>query len=208
MGTTINRKKPVIAALGATAAAATGRRSRQMLIVLALALGAILLALSAPVVHAAPDDGTGSNDPGPQPLQIHASENPVVFSPWQKTKTIKLTWTPQFDSNVVVNSYEFPPGQILWNKEMDKGSSSLDLTVTYGKTYLVTVLWYDGTQHCPCAELHISTERPEPPQPQPLPLPQLPEPPQRQPLPLPHSARHQPHADPTARPDLGGETRT
>ena len=196
MSTTINRKKPVIAALGATAAAATGRRSRQILVVLALALGAILLALSAPVVHAAPDDGTGSNDPGPQPLQIHASENPVVFSPWQKTKTIKLTWTPQFDSNVVVNSYESPPGQILWNKDMNKGSSSLDLTVTYGKTYMVQVLWYDGTQHCPCAELHISTVRPV--QPEPL---------QPQPLPLPHSARHQPHVDPTARPDLGGETR-
>jgi hypothetical protein len=160
MSTTINRKKSVIA------------------VVLALALGAILLALSASVVHAAPDDGTGSNDPGPQPLQIHASENPVVFLPWQKTKTITLTWTPQFDSNVVVNSYEFPPGRILWNKEMGKGSSSLELTVTYGKSYTAEVFRYNGTLLYPGAKVHITTEQPEPLQPQPLPVPQLPEPPQ------------------------------
>jgi hypothetical protein len=156
------------AVLADTVAAA--RRSRQMLIVLALALGAVLLTLSAPVVHAAPDDGTGSNAPGPQPLQVHASENPVVFLPWQKTKTITLTWTPQFDSNVVVHAYDNV--NLLWDKEMAKGSSSLDLTVIYGKSYKVEVLWYDGTQHCPCAEVHITTEQPEPLQPQPLPLPQ------------------------------------
>jgi hypothetical protein len=98
--TTINRKKPVIAPLGATAAAATARRSRQMLIV--LALGAILLALSATVAHAAPDDGTGSESPGPRPLEIYPSENPVVFQGVETTKTITLTWTPQPDSGVVV----------------------------------------------------------------------------------------------------------
>ena len=36
----------------------------QRLIILALALGAILLGLSAPVVHAGPDDGPGT-EPGP-----------------------------------------------------------------------------------------------------------------------------------------------
>ena len=99
---TTHTRTTVVGAAVLAGAAATAQRSRQMLIVLAQALAAMLLALSAPVVHAAPEDGQDTeNSPNippaqtslAQPLEIHASENPVVFLPWQTTKTITLTWT-------------------------------------------------------------------------------------------------------------------
>ena len=84
--------------------------TRKMSAVRALAVGAALLAINAPIVHAAPGDGHGSDNtpppPGqasvPTPLEISVSENPVFFLPNQTKKTINITWTPQPDSEVSV----------------------------------------------------------------------------------------------------------
>jgi hypothetical protein len=76
----------------------------QRLIIVALAVSAVLLALSAPIVRAAPDDGTGT-EPWPPNVpsdqypslalpSLTASQNPVVFYGSQTEKNIDLTWTP------------------------------------------------------------------------------------------------------------------
>ena len=79
---------------------------------IAAAIGAILLALSAPVAHAAPNDGPGTepwppNVPSDQypslalpPLQ--ASQNPVVFYGADTKKNVQLTWTPYTWAPVIV----------------------------------------------------------------------------------------------------------
>jgi hypothetical protein len=76
----------------------------QRLIIVALAVSAMLLALSAPVVQAAPNDGTGT-EPWPPNVSsdqypslalpsLTASQNPVVFYGSETEKNIDLTWTP------------------------------------------------------------------------------------------------------------------
>lgn len=176
MDTTHTRTKFVRAAVLA-GTAATALRSRQILIVLALAL-VILLVLSAPVVHAAPEDGTGSepvddtSSESPfQPLQVHASENPVVFLPSETTKTITLTLTPPPEPKVLVEVQE--DGDPMLVTFVDKGSGPLDLTVTLGKVYTVWV----GPAFSRTLMLTITTKQAEAlpvPQPVPLPLPQPP----------------------------------
>jgi hypothetical protein len=74
---------------------ATARRLQTMLILLAVALGTILLASSTPAAHAGPGEGPGSeNTLNPPPPPLNASENPVVFLPGQTTKVITLTAEP------------------------------------------------------------------------------------------------------------------
>lgn len=69
-----------------------------------LAVAASLLALSAPGVHAAPNDGHGT-EPGPPYLPgdqipplalppILAEQNPVVFYGSETKKHVDMTWTP------------------------------------------------------------------------------------------------------------------
>jgi hypothetical protein len=166
MTTTPTRRKTLTAALGAVVAGAAGtaRRSQTRLIVLALALGAILLSPSATVAHAAPGGGPGDESNPPSipasqaaqvPLQVHASENPVIFSPFETSKTITFTWNPVPQTAAVVVEED---GQFLWIKQMDPGSQGpLDLTVTAGKTYTVqlkTVTYQIGPP------LTITTKKP------------------------------------------------
>src|ERR1700752_580469 len=146
MNTTHTRGNAVRAALRPVVgggAMATARRSLKMLIVLFLALGAILLSLSATVAHAGPGDIHDSPNPpaissGPTaqvPLQVHASENPVFFQPWETTKTITFAWNPVPQPAAVIVHAD---GQFLWIKQADGGSHGpLDLTVTAGKTYTI-----------------------------------------------------------------------
>jgi hypothetical protein len=153
MSTQRNRRKSVIAVLGAT-------------------LGAILLALSAPAVHAAPDDGT---DPGPPALHVHASENPVGFAPFETTKPVTLTWNPQ---PAAVHFYVEDNGGYYLDKTVDKGSTSFDMMVTFGKWYKVWAVNLDGDGPNPNDFLIITTEKAEPlvPPLKPIPIP-LPQPP-------------------------------
>jgi len=111
----------------------------KLLIGLALTLGAMLFALSAPAAHAGPGGGPGSENPGLQPLQVHASENPVVFQPLQTTKTITFTWGSVPNMAVAVRVFE--NGKFLWIKQEPPGSSGpLDLTVIIGSTYTIQLM--------------------------------------------------------------------
>lgn len=139
--------------------------TRKMSAVLALAVGAALLAINAPIGHAAPGDGPGSDNtpppPGqasvPTPLEISVSENPVFFLPNQTKKTINITWTPQPDSEVSVMVTEGSGGKEVWSKVMDKGMSGpLNLAVTYGSFYWV---WVCRKIHDTCPLAIITTER-------------------------------------------------
>ena len=126
-------------------AAAMARRSRQMFIVLALALGTILFAVSASVAHAAPDDGTSSNDPanvppGPTSLALppllEASENPVVFHGTETTRWISLTANPYIATVRCISmedGVQEGPGAII------VAGTPTDLAgeIIYGKTYKV-----------------------------------------------------------------------
>ena len=93
-------------------------------VVSAIAIGAVLLALSTPLGHAAPGDGPGSDNTPPPPgqvavveqLEISVSENPVVFLPHQTTKTINITWTPQPDSKVWVQVTEGSGAKEVWSR--------------------------------------------------------------------------------------------
>jgi hypothetical protein len=124
--------------------AATARRSRQMLIVLALAF-VILLALSASVAHAAPEDGQDTENPanvpqGPtsqlQTLQVHASENPVVCGVLQDWKAVAVTWTPKAWANFTVTDNGEPVEEgWFWYK---------NLAVVCGHTYTVQVVYKSG----------------------------------------------------------------
>lgn len=102
--------------------------TRKMSAVRALAVGAALLAINAPIAHAAPGDGPGSDNtpppPGqasvPTPLEISVSENPVFFLPNQTKKTINITWTPQPDSEVSVMVTEGSGAKEVWSKVITK----------------------------------------------------------------------------------------
>lgn len=71
---------------------------------MALAVGAVLLALTAPTVHAGPDDGPGIDPgapgvsreqtptPGLPPIQV--SPNPAICYGDQTQTTADVTWTP------------------------------------------------------------------------------------------------------------------
>jgi hypothetical protein len=106
---------------------------------------AFLLALSASAAHAGPGAGpedTNINPPSSAsestaqvPLQVHASENPVVFNPLETTKTITLTWNPPPTvAAVTVEEDGYP----LPGKQVQAGEQGpLDLTVKAGKTYTI-----------------------------------------------------------------------
>jgi hypothetical protein len=156
---TIHIRRQAVRAAFVSVAAVTMQRSQKMLIVLTLAVGAILVALSVPAAHAGPGEGPGSENPNPTPpkvLQVHASENPVIFQPWETTKTITFTWNPE--PNVPAAVKVFEDGQFLWIKSVAPGEQGpLDLTVTYGKTYtvqLISVTYNVGPL------LTITTEKP------------------------------------------------
>lgn len=128
----------------------------QRLIILALALGAILLGLSAPVVHAGPDDGPGT-EPGPPYVPsgqtqltvppIQASQNPVVFYGVETKKHIDLTWTPYTWAPVRLR-FEAVGGTKYAGHYPPVDPSVADphasFEVTYGRTYqlyLETTPW-------------------------------------------------------------------
>jgi hypothetical protein len=161
----------------------TTSRSKSVIAVLALALGAILLALCAPAALAAPDDGTGKTLPTPP--QIQASSNPVFFQPFDTEKWIHVSWKPYQAAavRVVVAEDGGPPveGSITFPNVPDPGGP---FGVKYGKTYEVHLETFSFDNSVPVVAgptLTITTARreaatPQPvPQPQPLPLPQPPE---------------------------------
>lgn len=134
MNTTCTRRNTVIAALVGRAAA-TARRSLQMLIVSALAVGTILLALSGPVALAGPGDGPGgSENPTLKPPKLHASENPVVFGPSQTVKWISVTAQPY---TVTVRAIFKQDGVQLGPGPIYYPGATIDIAadITYGKTY-------------------------------------------------------------------------
>ncbi len=156
---TNTRTRTIAASKATSAPGAIGSAKRvstafpQRLIILVLAVGAILLGLSAPVVHAAPDDGPGT-EPGPpyasggQTLQlslppVQASQNPVVFYGAETKKHVDLTWTP----------YKWGPVRLRFEAvggpkyaghgpavDPSETDPQLSLEVTYGRTYQV---WLD-----------------------------------------------------------------
>lgn len=145
----------------------------QRLIILALAVGAILLGLSAPVVHAGPDDGPGTEPAPPYvpsgqipPLTlptIQTSQNPVVFYGVETKKTIDLTWTP-YAWGPVRFHYKAVGGTQFegYQPEVDPSVANpyAVLEVTYGRTYQVYLETpYPGTLVGP--KLTITTVRVE-----------------------------------------------
>jgi hypothetical protein len=128
---------------GVSGAAAIARRAQKTLIGLALALGAILLALSATVAHAAPGDvQDGPNPPNMPPGQttmapppgLHASENPVFFGPFETTRYITLTATPY---NETVRGVWLEDGVPHCGCPIIVAGTPVDLPaeIHYGKTY-------------------------------------------------------------------------
>ncbi len=127
------------------------------LIILALAIGAILLGLSAPVVHAGPDDGQGTEPVPPYvpsgqtpPLAlppIQASQNPVVFYGSETEKDIDLTWTPYPWAPVRLYFEAISGGKHAgYGVEVDPSVTDPHkiLEVKYGRTYhayLETTPW-------------------------------------------------------------------
>jgi hypothetical protein len=122
----------------------------QRLIILALAVGAILLTMGAPVVHAGPDDGTGS-EPWPPDVPsdniaslalppVTASQNPVVFYGSETQKDIDVTWTP-YPWGPVQFHYEAVGGTKLAGMHPQVDPSVPDphaiMEVRYGRTYHV-----------------------------------------------------------------------
>jgi hypothetical protein len=122
----------------------------QRLIIPALAVGAILLTLSAPVVHAGPDDGPGS-EPWPPDVPsdktaslalppVTASQNPVVFYGFETQKNIEITWTP-YPWGPVQFRYEAVGGTKLVGTHPQVDPSVPDphaiMEVRYGRTYHV-----------------------------------------------------------------------
>ncbi|WP_164478382.1 hypothetical protein [Mycolicibacterium stellerae] len=116
----------------------------------ALAVGATLLSLSAPIVHATPDNGPGtepsppygSSDKYPSltPPPLMASQNPVVFYGSETEKDIDLTWTP-YPWGPVQFRYEAIGGTQLSGTHPPIEPSVTDphapMEVTYGRTYHV-----------------------------------------------------------------------
>jgi hypothetical protein len=125
----------------------------QKLIIHALAIGAILLALSAPIVHATPNDGpgteplppNGSSDQYPSlalPALV-ASQNPVVFYGSETKKNIDLTWTP-YPWGPVQFRYKAIGGTQLSGTHPAIDPSVTDphapMEVIYGRTYHVWLM--------------------------------------------------------------------
>jgi hypothetical protein len=175
MNATHHRRTFVQAERGAVgagaAAAATARRSQTILIVLALALGAILLALSAPAAHAGPGGGPSDTPSPPKPLQVHASQNPVIFESFQTTKTITLTWTPHPKAVWSVLSVSENGAQVYEAIVPAEWEPLRHVPVTYGKTYTahVTAVFgpLDGETGPPLTittkRAEIATPLPQPP---------------------------------------------
>ena len=117
-------------------------------IVLALALGALLFTLSAPVAHAAPPEVT-------------TPDNPVVIPYSQDTKEITLTWSlaPLCFGGALDRHREryvragARPASVFTNEP-----DTATLTVTYGKTYTAQ-LKDAATQQPIGAPLTITTAR-------------------------------------------------
>jgi murein DD-endopeptidase MepM/ murein hydrolase activator NlpD len=143
-----------------------GRGARRGLLALALAIGALLLALHAHPTHAAPPE-------------VKASENPVVIPHGQTTKAITLTWSLAAGSSVAkltVTESGTPAPVLVQSVSSPPGAGTVPLTVTSGKTY--TAQLNDALTNLPLgAPLTITTtltatpRSPLTPQPTPTPLP-------------------------------------
>lgn len=163
----------------------------QRLIILVLAVGAILLGLSAPVVRAGPDDGSGT-EPGPPYVPsgqtpqltvppIHASQNPVVFHGVETKKNIDLSWTP----------YKWAPVRLRYKAvggtkyagyyppvEPSVADPHFPFEVTYGRTYQVyleTTPWppkqAGPTLTITTVRVELASTDPPPPRVNPTPIP-------------------------------------
>jgi hypothetical protein len=131
----------------------TNTRARtiaQRLIISALAVGAIMLTLGAPVVHAGPDDGIGT-EPWPPDVPsentasltlpaLTASQNPVVFYGSETKKNIDITWTP-YPWGPVQFHYEAVGGTKLEGIQPQIDPTVPDphaiMEIIYGRTYHV-----------------------------------------------------------------------
>jgi hypothetical protein len=150
MSTTVNRKKSLLAALGAASAA--------------------LLALSAPLAQAAPDGQDTNNpaniSPGPtsqlQTLQLHASENPVICGVMQDWKAVAVTWTPAVWASFTITDNGQPVEEGWgWNKS---------LAVVCGHTFTIQVTYKLGDTWETTPPLTITSSQ----APTSTPMPQLP----------------------------------
>ena len=128
----------------------------------ALAVGTILVALSVPAAHAGPGDGPGSDMPVPKPPKLVASENPVVFGPFDDTRYIDVT----------AKAYPVTV-RVIWKEDgvwhgpgaiMVAGTPTEVLAeITYGKTYTARLetIPEDGMPKEVGPWLTITTVRPE-----------------------------------------------
>jgi hypothetical protein len=116
--------------------------------------------------HAGPGDPSEPSDTDPPPGQVlveppinlHASENPVVFLPHQNSRKIQFLWTTQPISELMLeiqvdNGQPMPQG-------FDKGvPGTYDWNVEYGHVYHVWVCRWQVDEDCPPIE--ITTVRKE-----------------------------------------------
>jgi hypothetical protein len=130
--------------------------------VVALAIGTVLLTLSPPGANAGPGNGPGSDIPSPKPPLLHASENPVVFGPFETTRYIDLT-AKAYTATVRVickeNGVQKGPGAtIIAGTPTDVVSE-----ITYGKTKTCRLETFpeDGQPKEVGPLLTITTVRPE-----------------------------------------------
>lgn len=162
----------------------TPQNSRRSAIPSALAIGAVLIALSMPTADAGPGGGDtldSDNQPGvpgvvqpPAPIpNPQASENPVNFMPGEKVKRISFDWTPQPTSEVRISVIE---GHVLLsNRYLPPGAHGpLRLDVRYPETYRVSVCntWQLATFDS-CPPLIITTHRIEVADPTITPIPEI-----------------------------------
>jgi hypothetical protein len=130
----------------------------------ALALAASLLALSAPVAYASPEDNQDTENPATIPgpdgqnaqvpsLQLHASENPVHCGISEDWKAVAVTWTPEKWANFTISD-NGQPVEIGWG-------SSKNVAVVCGHTFTVEVKYQFGDTYKTAPLLTITSDKAE-----------------------------------------------
>lgn len=143
MNTTHARGKVVGAARGAVVAgaAAAARRALTMLILAALSLGAVLLAPSPAIAHAAR-------------LAMHVSENPVHFGPLETKKTIEVTWSPpEIQVEVLVKHSDGFVNILPAQVSPYGGWQPVPVDIKVGETLTIWVRSYSPEEQTPTVEI-------------------------------------------------------
>lgn len=136
------------------------------LIAWALTITTVLFALTMSVVHAAPGDGPGSQDPHspPRPPLMHASENPVVFGPKQDVRYIDVTAKPYTKWMRVISKYNDvlqPGGAIIGPDTFCDVSAEIHFGTTYKFRLETLPEKENGAPHEVGPWLTVTTVRPE-----------------------------------------------